>query len=569
MDPSRARLLARTVARYLLFTLLGLLLLDRVTGMGTLLSFLSLAGVTAVLFLLLAVDSLLNTTQAASSRQRASAWTWLGDDRWEQTIVVGLVIVGLVLRVYALGEQSFWFDEAITTNAAISFLEYGRPVFPSGYTYWRAFTHTLTVSASLLIFDTSEWAARFPSVLFGGGSILATYWLGREVGGRRVGLLAAGLLTFATWEIAWSRQARMYQLFQFLYLLAVVLLLRIERHGLENKRRLGTLVVVVALAAATHSIGYILLPVVVVFLSLTAVLDNTVTRRTAGLIIGVAVALTVLFEFVGPGVTGAVETVTATDVNYWDAYISWGASEFHAFFYLAVVGATLTAYTGAYRAGLLCGLAVLPPAVVLSFSTQLFATRYLYFVLPFLFVWATVVFVFVFDLLAESLPPIHLLRLNSAQRRAIGSIGLVCLLTLGGGFTVVPQQDYQLGVNAPQPDFASAYEHINANRGADDVVVAGWTAPGVYYAGGVNYWLAHDLTGTGGEYTVSGDERYSGATPITSADELATVLAEEEQVWIVLDQAAYFRQSERTQRLLSNETQVDHRAAGIVVYKQT
>jgi len=264
----------------------------------------------------------------------------------------------------------------------MSFLEDGRPDFPSGATYWRAFPHMIVVSASMLVFGTSEWAARFPSVIFDCLTIVATYWLGREVGGRRVGLLAAGLLTFATWEIAWSRQARMYQLFQLLYVLAVVALLRVEAQGLKDVRRVVGLILIIGLAAATHQIGYVLLPVAVVFLAATAVADGALNRRTAGGIVVVAVGLTILFELVGPGITGALETVTNTEVDYWDAYVSWFTDELHAFLYLAVVRLGLLVYRGSRRAGLLFGLALRPPVFILSFNTQLFATRYLYFFSP-------------------------------------------------------------------------------------------------------------------------------------------------------------------------------------------
>jgi len=541
--------------------------LNVVIEVGSILSVGVLAGVTAGSFLLLAGVDAATGSSAERMQLNVSEWSWFGRNRWEQLTVISLLLLGIGFRAYALGAQSLWFDEAITTNAAVATLETGRPTFPSGYTYWRAFTHTMFVTASMFVFGVSEWAARVPSVLFGGGSILLTYWLGRDVGGRTVGLLAAGLITFATWEIAWSRQARMYQLFQLLYLLAIVLLLRIDAEGFDDRRRLAALIVVIGLAAATHPIGYILLPVAISFLSITAVADGTVDRRTGAVIGGTAIVVTGLLELVGPGLTGALETITTTDVNYWDAYISWGIRELHGFVYLAIAGTSITAYVGNYRAGLLCAIAVLPPALILSFSTQLFATRYLYFILPFIFVWAAVTVLFVSRKLTATTEITTRSPLTSTVASTVLGITIVCLLLLGGGFTLTPQAEYQLGVNAPQPAFNSAYEHVTANRGDDAVVIAGWTAPGVYYAGGVEYWLAHDLTGTGGSYTVAGGERYSGAEPIRSATELETVVAEHEQVWVVLDRTAYRRQPAATQQVLSAEFVVVHEASQIAVYR--
>jgi len=562
----QARSLIQVIAHYLLIALFALLFVDLAIDIGSTVPMLALSGATVGLFLLAAIVTVTSDSGHNQSHQSLTQWTWIGRSRWEQLSIVGLIAIGTILRVYALGAQSLWFDEAITVNAAMAVLENGRPVFPSGYTYWRAFPHTLAVSASMAVFGTSEWAARLPSVLFGGGSILVTYWLGREASGPRIGLLAAGLLTFATWEIAWSRQARMYQLFQLLYGLAIILVLRGDTQEILSVRRLGALVAVTSLAAATHPIGYILLPVTVTYLSVMAVVERRLTLRTAGSVIGVVVVLTILFELVGPGITGALEAVTTTEVDYWGTYVSWGADEFHAFFYLATVGAAITVYTGARRAGFLYALAVVPPALVLSFGTQLFATRYLYFALPFFFIWATIAVVHVGTQVSDLWSSVPISGISTQQVGSVVSLFLICGLLLSGGFTVVPQQEYQLGINAPQPEFAGAYQYVNENKASDDAVMAGWTAPGLYYAGEVDYWIAHDLTGTGSTYTVDGRERYSGAEPIRSAEELTAALNESGETWVVLDRVTYLRQSKRTQQILSTELRVAHRTSGVVVY---
>jgi len=562
----QVRSLTQVIAHYLLIALFALLFIDLATDIGSTVPMLVLSGVTAGVFLLAAIVTAASDGDHNLSRQPLTEWTWLGRARWEQLSIVGLITVGTVLRVYALGAQSLWFDEAITVNAAMAVLENGRPVFQSGATYWRAFPHTLVVSASMAVFGTAEWAARLPSVLFGAGTILVTYWLGREASGPRVGLLAAGLLTFATWEIAWSRQARMYQLFQLLYGLVILLVLRADTQENRYIRRLGALVVVIGLAAATHPIGYILLPVTVAYLSVTALVDGQLTVRSASSVVGVALVLTILFELVGPGITGALETVTATDVDYWDTYVSWGIDEFHAFFYLAAVGAIITVYTRVRRAGFLYVLAVVPPALIIIFSTQLFATRYLYFALPFLVIWAAIAVVYAATQVSSLWPSVPLSGISTQRVRSLVSILLIGSLMIGGGFTIAPQQEYQLGINAPQPEFAGAYEYVNQNRAPDDVIITGWTAPGVYYAGGVDYWLAHDLTGTNSTYTISGRERYSGAEPIRSAEELTATINKSGEAWVVLDRATYLRQSEQTQRIISTELNVANRTSGIVVY---
>jgi len=82
-------------------------------------------------------------------------------------------------------------------------------------------------------------------------------------------------------------------LFQLLYVLAIVTFLRVEAQGLKDLRAVVGMILIIGLAAATHPIGYVLLPVAVVFFVATAAADGALNRRTAGRI-AVAVGLTIL-----------------------------------------------------------------------------------------------------------------------------------------------------------------------------------------------------------------------------------------------------------------------------------
>jgi len=72
------------------------------------------------------------------------------------------------------------------------------------------------------LFGTSLFALRFPSVLFGIGSILLLALLGARLHGPRVGLLAAALMAFNGMQIFWSQMARMYAMICCLALLTTL-----------------------------------------------------------------------------------------------------------------------------------------------------------------------------------------------------------------------------------------------------------------------------------------------------------------------------------------------------------
>lgn len=134
-------------------------------------------------------------------------------------LTLGIILtLGLYLRVSGLSTLGLGFDEPIHIYAAKSLLETGTPTLPSGIEYRRAFLFTSLVALSFKLFGVSALSARLPSVIFGLLSILLVYRIGRSFFGPRVGLIAALLVAFVPYEVAWSRACRMYSMYQFFYL---------------------------------------------------------------------------------------------------------------------------------------------------------------------------------------------------------------------------------------------------------------------------------------------------------------------------------------------------------------
>lgn len=140
------------------------------------------------------------------------------------TLFLGfLILTGFYFRFNNLGNLSFWIDEVSTTFASIGILQQGYPILPSGVPYTRAIFNTSLIALSFKIFGISEFSARIISVIFGTLVIFLIYLVGARVANKRVGLLAALIITFSLWEIVMSREARMYVQFQFFYLLTAYL----------------------------------------------------------------------------------------------------------------------------------------------------------------------------------------------------------------------------------------------------------------------------------------------------------------------------------------------------------
>ena len=98
----------------------------------------------------------------------------------EYFILILILIFAFYLRIMFLGAPAFWVDESISAIASKNILEKGVPVFDSGGFYGRALVYHYSEALSLLVFGLNDFAARFPSVIFGILTVLLAFFVGRE-----------------------------------------------------------------------------------------------------------------------------------------------------------------------------------------------------------------------------------------------------------------------------------------------------------------------------------------------------------------------------------------------------
>lgn len=122
-------------------------------------------------------------------------------------VLAGLTAIGALLRLYNLGGNSLWLDEASTLAFARQTLagiwettaggEFNPPLF-----YW--------LEHGMLLFGASEFVLRLLPALLGILTIPVVYLIGKEFRDRNVGLIAAALLAFSPFHIFYSQEARAY-----------------------------------------------------------------------------------------------------------------------------------------------------------------------------------------------------------------------------------------------------------------------------------------------------------------------------------------------------------------------
>lgn len=144
-------------------------------------------------------------------------------------ILVGIVILGFLVRFIGLGvvpPSPNWDEVALGYNA-YSLLETGRdeygkqlPFVLRSFDDYKPALYTYLVIPSYLIFGLTAFAVRFPSMIFGTITVLATYFFVREVfsyqkilmykkvvNPKIIALVTAFLLALSPWHIQFSRIA--------------------------------------------------------------------------------------------------------------------------------------------------------------------------------------------------------------------------------------------------------------------------------------------------------------------------------------------------------------------------
>jgi 4-amino-4-deoxy-L-arabinose transferase-like glycosyltransferase len=141
-------------------------------------------------------------------------------------ILIGLTGIGAILRLYSLGTNSLWLDEASTLAFARQSLigiwestvggEFNPPLF-----YW--------LEHGMLLFGDSEFVLRLFPALLGVLTIPVVYLIGREFRDQNVGLIAAAFLAFSPFHIFYSQEARAYAPMLFFFSLALLFYVRASR----------------------------------------------------------------------------------------------------------------------------------------------------------------------------------------------------------------------------------------------------------------------------------------------------------------------------------------------------
>jgi hypothetical protein len=155
-----------------------------------------------------------------SGRPSRSKWITTGP-------LIGVLLLGMGLRLWGLDSKSLWQDEIFT--AAIASPENGAlevVTIPLYNTALPAPPLYFLITHFFLFLGDYDFLLRFPALAFGLLGLAATYTLGARLFGEVEGIIGALLLAVAPFHVRYSQDARFYTLLVLLSLLSVYFLYR-------------------------------------------------------------------------------------------------------------------------------------------------------------------------------------------------------------------------------------------------------------------------------------------------------------------------------------------------------
>ncbi len=468
-------------------------------------------------------------------------------------ILAVIIVWGAFLRLYDIGHQSLWIDESYSALSAEKIVEKGFPEFDSGKVYNRGKPHSYFVALMYCFFGANAGALRIPSFVFGVLTIWLVYFAAMKfTKDRTSSLIAAAITAFSYYEIAWSRQIRMYTELQFFVLLTILLFfIYLNFADSESRDRgyrwavLAGIVISAALSAGIHTIGYTLTVVFIIFGMVYYDKKWFNKKNTMVLAFAMVSGLLLVHFFIAPlqlivkeiYILGLRNLVFKPEQLL--HYILFMFKKYTIVSCGTVIG---VAYAWFNRDRNIITLTITSLALIILLSfNKLFSIRYIFYLLPLVFIIASYGFS-------------HMLR----ERRFIYPapfLALILFLLYGiwaEQFVLRPGNMYFLEYDptpvnnitrdlTPQPDFNKVYEFIEKNRRPDDVFIVAHTAIHHWYIPDSRYyWLAFPFRLVKGiDKIVQTDdnrevEYYTGVPVINDLDTLRDIM-ESNHGFVIID----------------------------------
>ena len=480
-------------------------------------------------------------------------------------LLMTCLLVGIFMRIDGLGEESFFIDEFYHVYAARSFLNDGSFSLPSGEEYRRGAIYTLFVSLSFWLWDVSEFSARLPSVFFGLAYLLAFYFVTEAMFNRQIAIVSTLILTFSHTQIYYSRECRMYSLFQLTYLVEVFLIYLFlnRKHIFHNTRRKGdrngrnfiTFILLAGIlclffiSAQLQKINYMIVPSMAVF-GIYVFLDKQLAHKMednmrrvvlAGLIVGTIIAVaqvnqrlieTIYREFVFR-YTPKWALPSEHDVLF---YLRSLKSDYFLLWILVPIGG-LIAICKFKRLGFYLISIYLIPLIIQSYLPTK-APRYILNIYPF----GVILVGIALCRLSEVNVFQRAQKLKTTPVNATKMILVIMIVVFVTSNHFLAKDEYKLFL--PQkPDWKTLSVVFKPYIKEKDLVISNNSVAALYYLGRCDYVVdenALEISEQMEYKNIKGQylDYYTKASQISGIEDFIKVIGREKQIWVLFGQVA-------------------------------
>lgn len=212
-----------------------------------------------------------NTATSEFPKDNGISVSWMIQEfksRTDLKILALIFILATFLRVYQLGMECIWLDEA--TSILISEKDLFEIIRTTKSDVHPAFYYI--VLHFMTWFGQSEFMVRVPSMIFGILSIPFMYLVSKRLFGVKEGLISSFLLSISLMHIYYSQEARMYSLLAFLVLASIYFFYSAVE---ENRTWLWLgFIISTVLGIYTHYFGFFIFPIEILFYALTQISIN-------------------------------------------------------------------------------------------------------------------------------------------------------------------------------------------------------------------------------------------------------------------------------------------------------
>lgn len=133
-------------------------------------------------------------------------------------VIILSIVAGLYFRLKGLGKWPLAVDEYYIVKSSENILKHGLPMWDGGGYYARGIPQQYLTALLLLLGLKAEFASRIIPAIVSLFSFPALYLIGKKISGKTLAAALIFIFAFSIWQIEFARFARMYSLFQTIFI---------------------------------------------------------------------------------------------------------------------------------------------------------------------------------------------------------------------------------------------------------------------------------------------------------------------------------------------------------------